>query len=90
MMRLKIERVGKGLHPNEAVVAIRTTGGTERLVVPKRSIVDDTIEVGWPIRTNPTDGSCMIELPRETPSGAWRVWVPRGEIEEERMRARQS
>lgn len=86
MMRLKVEQIGKGLHPNEAVVAITTTTGTERLVVPRQSISGDSIEVAWPIRTK-EDGSALVELPRETQSGAWRVWVPRGQFYEERLRA---
>lgn len=88
MMRLKVEPVGKGLHPNEVVVAVTTTTGTERLVVPRLSIVNNSIEIAWPIRTNTADGSTLVELPRETQSGAWRVWVPKGQtFEEERMRA---
>lgn len=89
MMRLRVEQIGNGLHPNEAVVAIKATTGTERIVVPRQSIAGGSIEIAWPIRTNPTDDAVMIELPRETQSGAWRVWVPRSQIfdDEERMRA---
>jgi hypothetical protein len=87
MMRLKVVQIGKGLHPNEAVVAVTTTSGTERLVVPRQSISNDSVEIGWPIRVK--DGELyLIELPRETQSGAWRVWVPKNQIfEEERLRA---
>lgn len=89
MMRLKVEMVGNGLHPNEAIVAVKGSTGLERLVVPRQSITDGSIEIGWPIRENLTDHSALIELPRETQSGAWRVWVPLDEIfeEKERMRA---
>jgi hypothetical protein len=88
MMRLRVEPIGNGLHPNEAVVAVQTTTGKERLVVPRQSISNNSIEIGWPIRTK--DDCFLIELPRETQSGAWRVWVPRNQVsesEEERMRA---
>lgn len=86
MMRLLIEIVGEGLHPSEAVVAVKTTDGQERLVVSKRSIQQDSIQIGWPIGEK--DDLALIELPRETQTGAWRVWVTKDQlVEEERMRA---
>jgi hypothetical protein len=87
MMRLKVEEVGKSLLPSEAVVAVRTKDGLERLVVSRRSIVNGAVSIGWPIRQ---DGDTyLVELPRETQSGAWRVWVGRDQLEEaaERMPA---
>lgn len=60
-------------HPNEVVVLIDTRDGKEQLVVHKRSIVDGGLEIGYPILD---DGQyCLIELPRETARGLWRVWV---------------
>ena len=87
MMRLKVEEVSRGLHPSEAVVAVKTADGQERLVVSKRSIQDGSLPVGWPLGEK--DGFVLVELPRETQTGAWRVWVPRDQIVdvEERMRA---
>jgi hypothetical protein len=89
MMRLKVEQKGQGLHPNEAVVAVQTDHGQERLVVSKRSIERGSIRVGWPLGERP-DGYVLVELPRETETGAWRVWVPRNRLDEqheERIRA---
>ena len=86
MMRLLVQEVGIGLHPSEAVVIINTIKGQERLVVSKRSIKSGSIEVGWPLRTDGDD--LLIELPRETQAGAWRVWVDRTQLTEpERLRA---
>jgi hypothetical protein len=87
MMRLKVEQVGKGLHPSEVVVSIRTRdGGIERLRVARQSLANDTIEIGGPLRAEGT--SFLIELPRETQRGAWRVWVSRDQLsEQERLRA---
>jgi hypothetical protein len=87
MMRLLVEEVGKGLHPNEVVVSIKVEGGTERLVVSRRSIKNGSIQVGWPLGEK--DNFILVELPRETQTGAWRVWVSRKQLidEEERMRA---
>jgi hypothetical protein len=73
-MRIKVDEVGKGLHPSEVVAQIETAEeGPQRLVVDRRSIVDGTIEVGYPVRRD--NGYYLIELPRETIGGSWRVWV---------------
>lgn len=87
MMRLKVEKVADGLHPSEAIVAIKTSVGSERIVVSSRSIESGSIPVGWPLGTR--EQTTLVELPRETESGAWRVWVPSDQLIEieERMRA---
>jgi hypothetical protein len=87
MMRLLVEEIGKGLHPSEVVVSIKVAGGTERLVISRRSIKNGSIQVGWPLGKK--DDLVLIELPRETQTGAWRVWVNKKQLieEEERMRA---
>jgi hypothetical protein len=81
MMRVKIRKIGRGLHPSEAVVEIQTaSGGSERLTVDQKSIRNGTIFVGWrPIAEKRKQW--LIELPRETMSGTWRVWVDRTNIE---------
>jgi hypothetical protein len=86
MMHLKVTEIGKGIHPSETVVAVTTGEGQERLVVSSRSVRNGTISVGWPLHE---DGKLsLVELPRETQSGAWRVWVPSDQlVEEERLRA---
>jgi len=88
-MRVKVREIGRGLHPSEAVVEIQTVGGSERLVVDRKSVQKNTIFVGWrPIAEK--KGQSLIELPRETMSGTWRVWVKQNEIvpdEREAMRA---
>jgi hypothetical protein len=86
MMRLKVEKISEGLHPSEAVVTVQTSTGPERVVVSIRSIDTDSIPVGWPLGKK--EGLTLVELPRETETGAWRIWVPSDQlIEEERMRA---
>jgi hypothetical protein len=79
-MRVKVEQLGQGLHPNEVVVGVRTNAGVERLVVPRRSVRADTIEIGFPI--NGEDNRYLVELPRETQSGTWRVWVSKDLVQE--------
>jgi len=77
-MWLKVEIAGKALHPNEVVVAIKTPTAQERVVVHKRALLNNAIEIGYPISEQ--DDLYLIELPRETMSGLWRVWVPRAQV----------
>jgi len=86
MMRLKVEELKEGLHPSEVIVSVKTETGAERLVVSRRSLDRDRLTVGWPLATK--EGRVLVELPRETQSGAWRVWVDEDQLEsDERMRA---
>lgn len=86
MMKVKISEVGSGVHPSEVVVAVKTVDGAENLVVSRRSLKAASIEVGYPIRRE--DDRYLIELPRETSSGSWRVWVHFDQIvDDERARA---
>jgi hypothetical protein len=87
MMRLKVEKISEGLHPSETIVSIRTVSGAQRVVVSTRSIDNSSIPVGWPLGT--MDQTTLVELPRETEAGAWRVRVPSDQLIEieERMRA---
>lgn len=78
-MRLNVHEIGEGLHPSEVVVEIRTATGPERVAVDRKSVQHGTIFVGWrPLAEK--RGRWLIELPRETMSGTWRVWVKHSEI----------
>jgi len=77
-MRIKVRKIGKGLHPNEVVVEVQTSDGIERLVVDRRAIEASSLSIGDPLREE--SGKLLVELPRETMSGAWRVWVKRGTL----------
>jgi hypothetical protein len=72
-MRVKVRTIGEGLHPNEVVVELTTLNGVERLVVDRRSVEAKSISVGAPLRRD--EGRQLVELPRETMSGLWRVWI---------------
>ena len=88
MMRLKVEKIGEGLHPSEIVVSVKGKDGPTALVLDPSIIFEDgTVNVGWPVATN--GNLFLIELPRETMNGSWRIWVPGEELksEEERKRA---
>ena len=69
MVRIKVQEVGKGMHPSEVVVKVRTADGEEeRIIVDKRSLKDGTLSVGFPVGSAP--GRFLVELPRETLRGS--------------------
>lgn len=75
-MRLTVTQEHVGLHPASRVVRIDTVDGPERLTVwprPGEAVAD--IEIGYPVGAR--DDALLVELPDETHTGAWRVWVPR-------------
>lgn len=73
-MRVKVERVGRGLHPKQVVVNIATRAGVEQLAVNELSLDPaNTIDIGDPVARKGAE--LLVELPAETDSGAWRVWV---------------
>jgi len=83
MYRLKVTRVGGGQHPSEVVVSVRTVEGIdEELIVDARSIKDESVRIGYPIVEKGTH--LLVELPRETLGGKWRVWVEKGNLVENR------
>jgi hypothetical protein len=85
-MRVKIKEIGPGIHPSEVVVEVQTADGRERLVVDRHSVRDKTIFAGWrPLAER--KAQWLVELPRETMSGTWRVWVKRSEIVQEKPEA---
>jgi hypothetical protein len=85
-MRVKVQKVESALHPSEAVVEIKTSSGIEYVVVDRRAIIDNSLAVGSPIGQ---DGDkWLIELPRETMTGSWRVWVKKSLVVQEPPKAR--
>lgn len=75
MLRVKVEKVRDGQHPSEIVVAVTTAeGGREELIVDRRSLHEGSLEVGYPVGRDRE--RVLVELPRETLRGSWRVWVP--------------
>ena len=72
-MRVKIHSIGNALHPSERIVEVDTADGKERLIVDKRSIENSSLSIGSPISRK--GDFWLVELPRETVTGSWRVWV---------------
>lgn len=72
-MKLKCTDISFGPTPYEAVVTIGTIdGGSEQLVVDKILVGDAFLDVAPVDRRN---GHVLVELPRESATGKWRVWI---------------
>jgi hypothetical protein len=81
-MKVKISKRSQGLHPSEVVVTVRTTDGDQSLVVDRRSILQgDFLAIGFPVGEEGQNS--LVELPRETSTGCWRVWVDKTQTEHE-------
>jgi hypothetical protein len=77
-MFVKITMIADGPGPSEAVIGVQTAGGQiEEVVLSKRHVESGLLDVGSPLLTR--DETYLVELPRESTSGRWRVWVPRSE-----------
>ncbi len=80
-MFVRCTEIADGPGPSEAIVGIRTADGTqEEVVLSKRSIHNHLVEIGSPLLTE--SGKSLIELPRESLSGRWRIWVPASDVVE--------
>ncbi len=80
-MRLQVKKVSDGPGPGEVVVEVTTmTGAPEQVVVHVLGMVDNTIDVGHPLASS--EEQRLIELPRESVSGKWRLWVPQSAMVE--------
>jgi hypothetical protein len=78
-MRVKVEATAKSRLPSETVVTIATTAGSEDVIVHSSQVTDEGMEVGF-IGAEEEGDCVLVELPRETLLGRWRVWVPRSAI----------
>lgn len=77
MVEIKLTNVEIGPGPNEQVVNIRTTDGVEQLITSGSQVVGNHIQAASIMK----EGSrVLIQLPSESMSGRWRVWVDEGEI----------
>ena len=78
-MQLRVRTIGPGLYSDEVLIAVRTTDGDAEVLLDMESVNGGRIEVGSPVgRMN---GHLLVELPRETTRGEWRVWVDKSDLE---------
>ena len=85
MAKIRISDLGQGQHPSEVLIGVTTDRGQETLIVDRRSIRNNTLDVGFPV--GETGEYFLIELPRETMSGEWRVLVPKSTLIEQEVAA---
>jgi hypothetical protein len=76
-MQLKCDAIIDGMGPCESIVTIRTTHGPEEIAVYSGLVNNRTLEVG---RIREDNQKVLVELPRESATGKWRVWVERSSI----------
>lgn len=73
-MFIKCTPIMDGPGPLETIVKIQTAEGTqEEVAVYKGLVQDGFLEVGPPIAN--MQNKILIELPTESASGRWRIWV---------------
>jgi hypothetical protein len=70
--------VEPGLIETERVVRIPTVEGHQEEVTVSRSQVEDGAVQAALIGEQ--DGRALVELPRESASGRWRLWVPSSQV----------
>ncbi|MGA9068690.1 MAG: hypothetical protein WB424_00460 [Terracidiphilus sp.] len=65
--------ISEGLMPSEKIAQIETADGKSEVVsVSSRNIHDNKLvafEIGR------SEGRVLVELPRESASGRWRIWI---------------
>ena len=70
--------VSDGLMPSEKIVRIETADGkSEEVAVSAQNIQNNKLvaaEIGR------SEGRVLVELPRESASGRWRIWVKESAI----------
>lgn len=72
-MYIKCRPLNAGPGPSEQIVGIETKNGQEQVVLSARTLVNGYLSVGEPLMK---EGQMyLVELPRESASGRWRVWV---------------
>lgn len=78
-MYVRCTTLKQGPGPSEATVSVQTSGGhDEELIVSTDDITHGYLEVGNLLGRR--DDERLIEFPRESASGRWRVWVHKGEL----------
>lgn len=76
MCTIQAEQVAKGPIKSERIVRFRTVDSVESIVVPATQVRNGRRLVAEVIHRAPR--KVLVELPRESLSGRWRVWVNRG------------
>lgn len=79
MAWIRIRDTAPGQHPSEVAVKLITADGTKQtLYLDKTSIENGAFDIGYPVGED--GGRLLVELPRETTSGQWRVWLNKSDV----------
>lgn len=73
IMRLRCSVLGHGPGPSETIVEIKTTDGRVEVVVDDGLIHDDALIIRRVVERS--KNKALVELPEESTTGRWRVWV---------------
>ncbi len=76
-MKLLCKQVVKGPGPGEVIVDLPTSSGTEDVIVDDSFVTDMYLHV-WEICSQ--GDKILVELPRETSAGNWKIWVSRDSV----------
>jgi len=75
MCKVNCEEIVDGLMPTERIARIKSAEGhVEEVTLPSSLVVGNSIEAAF---VGSQDDKVLVELPRESSSGRWRVWVDR-------------
>ncbi len=78
MQRIKTSEVVDGPGPSEKVATITTSSGMEQVILHSSALdYRNHMEIGILGYNN---NLALVELPRESASGKWRVWVDKSEL----------
>jgi hypothetical protein len=79
-VKIKCVTVENGPGPSETVIAIKTSSGHDEEVVVHKSLTENnTVQVS---RIGSDNERVLVELPRESVSGNWRIWIPQSVLAE--------
>lgn len=71
---VRCELVLDGPGPNESIVKVRRVDGQwEEVIAPKHFVEHGFLRAQ---RLGSLEGNVLVELPQESASGSWRLWVP--------------
>jgi len=72
-MRVRCSVLGHGPGPSESIVEIATTDGRVEVVVDDGYLQDGELMIRRVVERS--KHRSLVELPQETTTGRWRVWV---------------
>ena len=79
MAWVKVQELGSGQHSSEVAVGVTNDAGVQETVILDRtSIENGAINVGYPVEVD--KARLLVELPRETTSGQWRIWLKKADV----------